>query len=337
MQDVENKLKDAARGLLSEGKVDVVVGYERGSLPLRSRPAFFRSAEAVDRMVWDPFCSNNLAVYLPRLFERPANPRQEYAPPTVAIVVKGCDARSVAGLLKEHQIPRDKLVMVGVPCPGLVDTAKVTAALDGVGIAGGQENGDGTLDVTDLAGGKKKLKTADVLADACLECGYSSTELADVTVEGQPRATAGERYAKMQEFEAKSPEERWQYFADETSKCIRCYACRQACPNCYCKVCFIDQSKPSWAGKGDDRSDTMLYHIGRIFHQAGRCVECDACVRACPVGIDLRVFTQKLGKDVEELFGYVPGLSADDLPPLCTFTQEDSESFITDPEEAGNG
>ncbi len=49
--------------------------------------------------------------------------------------------------------------------------------------------------------------------------------------------------------------------------------------------------------------------------------------------IDLRLFTQQLGKDVKELFGYVPGLSADDPPPLCTFKQDDSESFITQPEE----
>ena len=337
MQDVEAKLKDAVRSLLSEGKVDVVIGYERGSLPLRSRPGFFRSAEAVDRMVWDPFCSNNLAVYLPRLFERPANPRQEYAPPTVGIVVKGCDARSVAGLIKEHQVPREKLVVVGVPCPGLADPVKVESALGGAGVAGCRDGGDGALEVTDRAGGKKKLKKEDVLAEACLECDHPATELADVSVEGPPRAAASERYARIQEFAAKSPEERWRYFADETSKCIRCYACRQACPNCYCKVCFIDQTKPAWAGKGDDRSDTMLYHIGRIFHQAGRCVECDACVRACPMDIDLRVFTQKLGKDVEDLFNYVPGLSVEGLPPLCTFTQEDSEGFITDPEGGGNG
>ena len=76
-----------------------------------------------------------------------------------------------------------------------------------------------------------------------------------------------------------------------------------------------------------------------MFHQAGRCVECDACVRACPRGVDLRLFTQKIVQDVEELFGYVPadaragapGATADAPPPLCTFRPDDSEEFITHP------
>ena len=75
----------------------------------------------------------------------------------------------------------------------------------------------------------------------------------------------------------------------------------------------------------------MLYHIGRIFHQAGRCVECDACVRACPMNIDLRTFTQKLVKDTGELFGYVAGMSFEELPPLCTFKEDDNQDFITEP------
>ncbi|MFC1461285.1 4Fe-4S dicluster domain-containing protein [Verrucomicrobiota bacterium] len=149
-------------------------------------------------------------------------------------------------------------------------------------------------------------------------------------IEGEQKEPAADDYEKIKEFEAKSPDERWQYFLGEISKCIRCYACRQACPNCYCKSCFADQTKPRWIGPSDEISDIMTYHTGRIFHQAGRCVECDACVRACPMGIDLRIFTRKLGKDVKELFEYVPGMTEDELLPLCTFKQDDSEDFITE-------
>ncbi len=75
----------------------------------------------------------------------------------------------------------------------------------------------------------------------------------------------------------------------------------------------------------------MLYQIGRIFHQAGRCVDCGACVRACPMGIDLRAFTYKLVKDVRELFGYEAGISLDELPPLTTFKLEDKQEFMVEP------
>ena len=115
------------------------------------------------------------------------------------------------------------------------------------------------------------------------------------------------------------------------SKCIKCYACRQACPNCFCKTCFADQGKPRWLGGTTALSDVMLYHIGRITHQAGRCVGCDACARACPVGVDLGVFTRKIVKDVEELFGFVPDFDAENPLPLWTFKEDDSEEFTVAP------
>jgi ferredoxin len=61
-------------------------------------------------------------------------------------------------------------------------------------------------------------------------------------------------------------------------------------------------------------------------------VDCGACVRACPVGIDLRTFTYKLVKDAEELFGHTAGLDLEQVPPLTEFSAGDSDSFITEPE-----
>ncbi|MHC4712995.1 MAG: 4Fe-4S ferredoxin [Planctomycetota bacterium] len=332
MNETENKLRDAVRGLFADGKIDTMIGYETGTLPLCSRPCFLASADDVDRLVWNRHCSNNLAVYLPRLFKAQGHGGKEPpAPPKVAIVAKACDVRSIIGLVKEHQIPRENVTIVAVPCQGFVDLAKVAAALDGQAIRACEGDSEGTLRVTTVSGDEKAISVAEVIADACLECRHPASDGVDVLVEGEARESATEGRPNMDEFEARSPQERWEYFQSEISKCIRCYACRQACPNCYCEVCFADQTKPSWIGPGDDLSDVMLYHIGRIFHQAGRCVECDACVRACPMGIDLRLFTQKLAKDVEDLFGYSPGLAADEPPPLCTFKEDDSEQFITEP------
>jgi len=329
MSKVEMKLREAIKGLLDSGEVDLVIGHEAGSLPLRSRPVFVRDAAGVDRLVWGSTCVNNLAVYLPRLFVRPKNTRQEYAPPRVGIVAKGCDARSVLGLIKEHQLPRDKVVIIGVPCPGMIDVRKVEEALDGARIIAVQEDA-GTI-VVETSAGEKALTLADILADGCAECAHPTAPEADVVIDGAARSAADTRFQRVAEFEAMTAEERWDYFTEEVSRCIRCYACRQVCPNCYCVTCFADQTKPRWIGAADELSDLMAFHIGRIMHQAGRCVECDACVRACPMDIDLRVFTQKLPKDVKALYGYEAGVSADELPALLTFTENDDQGFISEP------
>jgi len=332
MNDTQSDLRDVVKDLFAGDKIDLVIGHEKGTLPLRSRPCFVSAADQADKLVWNSFCSNNLAVYLPRFFQPKVHQKgEETPPPRIGVVAKGCDVRSIIGLAKENQIPRENVVIVGVPCHGLIDPAKVEAALDGDGPSAYEEDSQGRLHVTTRPGAEKTIARDQVIADACIECRHPAPEGADVVVEGKSRQIGEEKYATVDEFESKSLQERWDYFVGEISKCIRCHACRQACPNCYCKVCFADQTKPRWMGAGDDLSDVMLYHIGRIFHQAGRCVECDACVRACPMGIDLRLFTRKLSKDVKELFDYVPGLSAEDLPPLCTFKEDDSQSFITEP------
>ena len=329
MSQVETKLRETIRGLLDRGEVDLVIGHEAGSLPLRSRPAFIRDAADAERLVWGSTCANNLAVYLPRLFARATNPRQEYAPPTVGIVAKGCDARSVIGLIKERQLPRDKVVIIGVPCTGMIDVRKAEDALDGARIISATEDGD--MFQVETSAGESALKLADLLADGCSECSHPSAPEADVIIEGDARPAAETRFQRVADFEVMTSEERWDHFTKEISRCIRCYACRQVCPNCYCVTCFADQTKPRWIGAADEPSDLMAFHIGRILHQAGRCVECDACVRACPMDIDLRVFTQKLPKDVEALYSFVAGVSSDDLPALLTFTENDDEGFISEP------
>ena len=303
MQDIEKKMKAAAKKLFDDGKVDVIVGFRKGSLHNSSRPYFARSAADTENLVWDCFCTANLAAFLPKLFEKPARPKEGYRPPRVGIVAKGCDSRSVSGLVKENQVPRPALVVIGMPCEGVRNVSK-----------------------------KSKGKKEEI-ARACLECVSPAVSGADISIAGEGRKPAKAGYARVKAFEAKPAQERWAIFTKEISKCIRCNACREACPNCYCKVCFADQRKPSWLSPANALSETMLFHLGRMFHQAGRCVECDACVNACPMGIDLRLFTQKLASDALELFGSVPGVTDDKVPALNTFKQDDSESFITDPEE----
>jgi Na+-translocating ferredoxin:NAD+ oxidoreductase RnfC subunit len=132
----------------------------------------------------------------------------------------------------------------------------------------------------------------------------------------------------LEEFETWSADQRWEYFAQEFSRCIRCYACREACPVCYCTECFVDQSQPNWFGKSDQLSDIMAFHLVRIYHVAGRCLDCGACERACSMHIDLRTLGRKLEKDVRELFSFEPGMDVEGAPLLGSFRPDDPQEFI---------
>jgi len=333
-----SEIRKIAQSLFAEGKIDLFLGFQQGTLPLRTRPCFIRAREgagAVDRLIWDSFCANNLAAYLPKYYEnQPARPKKRDKPyPRIGIAAKACDLRSIVALTKERQVRRESLVVVGVPCRGMIDTRKVEAAVTAQEILRYEESEGGTLELTTRGAGTLSLPREQVLQDCCLECRYPLPEGADVLVQGEARTPGDGGYGRIREFESKSLEERWEHFRAELSRCIRCNACRQACPTCWCKECFAEHTDLKWIGAGTDPSDKMFFQIIRIFHQAGRCVECDACYRACPMGIDLRLYTKKMVKDVEEVFGFLPVFDAEELPPLATFGEKDGDFFITDPDK----
>ena len=77
-------------------------------------------------------------------------------------------------------------------------------------------------------------------------------------------------------FEALAGEARHAFFTRETERCIRCYACREACPMCYCSLCVVDGTAPRWMDSAIHPAGTQAWHIVRAFHQTGRCVSCGA-------------------------------------------------------------
>ncbi len=315
MQKLTEQIKDTAKKLLEEKKVDVVVGFAQGSLPLRGTPLFARTPEEADKLVWSRGCENNLANYLRK--------REDKA----AVVAKGCDVRSIVALIKENQINRDNLYIIGVPCDGMIDRKKVEKLLDGKEVLEAIENGN-SLELKGK-GFTKTVDVKDVLHNSCLDCRYGNPVIYDELI-GEPIPAKGDDdFADIKEFEAKSPAERRNHFVQEFSKCIRCYACRNACPMCYCEECFVDCSTPEWISKSATNvQDNILFQVVRVFHSAGRCADCGACERACPMSISLRVLTRKLVKDVKELFDAEAGVSMDDKPALATFTANDPEPFL---------
>lgn len=125
-----------------------------------------------------------------------------------------------------------------------------------------------------------------------------------------------------------SPEERFAFWEKEFSKCIKCYACRQSCPMCYCIRCFTEVNQPQWIPVKATTHGNMEWHILRAMHLAGRCISCGECGRACPVGIPCHLLTMHLNDKVFDYFKVLAGTSEKMDSVLSTFQPGDKESFI---------
>lgn len=325
MKPVESEIIESVEELLRENKVGLVIGYEAGTIPLRTSPCFVTKLQDVQKLVWNSFCSNNLSVYLTSIMPSlPPNTK-------IGILCKGCDSRSLANLIVEKQVKREEVVVIGISCPGIVDADKLLRKVDGRRLMQADENDEEILLKFDV--GEERFNKRDFLHESCLNCAHPIPSTYDILIrvgKHTPNATSPD--SMVAEFSRKSRQERWDMFEKEISKCIRCYACRNACPNCYCKECFAEQTKPRWFGPTAELSDVLFYHVGRLLHQAGRCVDCGACSRACPEGINLRLFTRVLVDEVKERFGYEPGLSLSEPSLLAMFSADDAQDFMVEPD-----
>jgi ferredoxin len=314
MPENEKQLREVAEKLLIDKKVDLIIGYEKGTLPFRTRPTFIREPEETKRLVWNSRCENNLSLYLKTVKEK------------VGIVAKGCDSRSIVGLIKESQVKREDIFIIGVPCPGIIDRKKIEDILDGRELLEGVESDSQIL--LKAEGFEETLDQDKLLHASCRSCRHRNPVLSDTLVGKEISQPQTDEYSDVEEFASQQDNERWAYFNDETSRCIRCYACRNVCPACYCPQCFVDQSLPTWFDRTPHLSDTLIFHIIRTLHTAGRCVDCGACSRVCPMNVELRMLNKKTEKDVKELYGYEAGKDLEELPPMATFKIDDPQEFI---------
>jgi ferredoxin len=125
-----------------------------------------------------------------------------------------------------------------------------------------------------------------------------------------------------------TPEEKFAYWEKELSKCIKCYACRQSCPMCYCTRCSVEVNQPQWIPVQSNTHGNMEWHILRAMHLAGRCISCGECGRACPIGIPCHLLTMQLVDQVHKYFNVYAGTSDKMSSVLSTYEPNDKESFI---------
>ena len=128
-----------------------------------------------------------------------------------------------------------------------------------------------------------------------------------------------------------TPDERFEFWQNELSKCIRCNACRNVCPACTCEKCVFDNDNSGVAQKAAQTSfEESNFHIIRAFHVAGRCTDCGECSRVCPQGIPLHLFNRKFIKDIDEFYGeFQAGVDPEAKSPLTSFTFNDVEPGVT--------
>ncbi|MEN8097626.1 MAG: 4Fe-4S dicluster domain-containing protein [Chloroflexota bacterium] len=209
--------------------------------------------------------------------------------PRVAVMVKPCDSRTINVLLAERQIKRENVHIIGLTCGGM------------------------------MAEGK--------LREECLRCNIRTPIVYDTLIGDPPDVDVVDDMQDVSELEAMTAEERLQFWLSELDRCIRCYACRDACPGCYCTVCEFDRDDSLWIGMQNELPEKHFFHTFRAMHLAGRCVDCNECERVCPMEIPLSLLNRKLAKEVRELYGFEGGMNTE-LTPFITVLADGEVSLI---------
>ncbi|MCR5218074.1 4Fe-4S dicluster domain-containing protein [Treponema sp.] len=313
MQELTSTLIAKAKELLSSGKVQKVIGWKKGLFDEDVTPATFRTAEELDKdFVFNKYCTANLSKYLVKITkdieiaksttrmnntmakQRDPNAEDKPIPQEVAAVfLKPGDTYSFTQLLKESRIARDDVYVIGIPCSCTLDE--------------NVKEGEG-----------------------CDHCHNKKHILYDELIGEDGVIVDEHRFDEVARVEAMDPKERFEFWRNELSRCIRCNACRNICPACTCEKCVFDNNDLYTSQKvAQSDFEENLFHIIRAWHVAGRCTDCGECSRVCPQNIPLYLLNRKFIKDINEIYGeYQAGSDLETKPPMLTFTTGDAEPSI---------
>ncbi len=315
---IRDKMVARAKELLANGIVDRVLGWRQGEFVYDAIPAVFMSAEELEKdLVFGDYCGANLSKYL---IEQTRKSEKK-----VLVFLKPCDTYSFNQLLTEHRFDREKVFAIALPCEGMLDVSKTINAADGiVNINVDYEN----VTISTLYDGDIVIPRSEILAERCVNCKSKiPVALDEIIGYENDEVTECNRFDSVSNLEAMTPDERFAFWQNELSRCIRCNACRDVCPACTCEKCVFDNPNSGVESKApSDDFEEKNFHIIRAFHVAGRCTDCGECSRVCPQHIPLHLLNRKLIKDMNEMWGeYTAGKAVGSRAPLVSFDYEDME------------
>ena len=320
MQTVtRERLISKASELLLDGTVSCVLGWGAGDFGYDVTPTLFKTVEELHAgFVFNDFCGANFSKYLVS--------KTKETEGKILVFLKPCDTYSFNQLLTEHRFDRERVYAVGIPCEGMADISKVKA-ICGEGISSVDTNGTVIAVTTLYADAPTVVNTDDVLLERCINCKSRKHVAYDELLGEDGDTLASGRFDEVARLEAMTPDERFAFWQNELSKCIRCNACRDVCPACTCEKCVFDNPVSGVENKSPANSfEEKMFHIIRAFHVAGRCTDCGECSRVCPQNIPLHLLNRKFIKDINACYGeYQAGAEVGARAPLVDYTTEDLE------------
>jgi len=293
---VTEALRSETAKLLSDGTVAGVIGYLPGRRANTAVPAVITDPQQAKQLIFSPACVNNLALYLTKAKKEVRKKGK------MAIIVKGCDLKALAGLMGESQLKREELHIIGIACAGVYGA-----------------HADKSLPLSEAT-----------IAHKCRECTTHQPEGTDCVVGTLPSLPklAPLESQELARLEALTPAQRWAFWKEQFAKCIKCLACRQVCPFCYCEQCLCDRNRPQAVETTPRPAGNMGWHIVRAMHLAGRCAGCAECERVCPMDIPLNLLNRKMARELKELYGQEASMTPQEKGPLAQYNEDDDQSFI---------